>query len=235
MPRRNRCILPGVACHITQRGVDRRETFSSPGDRTTYLRLLRDNLAGAQTTVLGYCLMTNHVHIIAVPQCEDSLAILFRRVHGRYAQYYNTVYGRTGHLWQNRYFACVLSERHLWRALAYVERNPVRAGMVDHARDYTWSSAATHVSGIDTAGLLDLAWWRREGPGAAWEGTLSEDDGESAPLLRRCTYAGKPFGDERFVKEMSIRFDRYWERGRPKKERTAGAASAVIGQMDFFG
>ncbi|MBZ5584350.1 MAG: transposase [Acidobacteriia bacterium] len=87
MPRRNRCILPDVPCHITQRGVDRRQTFSSSTDRLTYLRLLRDNLPDAEVAVLGFCLMTNHVHLIAVPQRQDSLAILLRRVHGRYAQY----------------------------------------------------------------------------------------------------------------------------------------------------
>src|ERR1039457_1409342 len=102
MPRRKRCVLPGVPCHITQRGVDRRETFSSDTDRRTYLGLLPQNLPDSGVSVLGWCLMTNHVR-------------------------------RTGHLWQNRFFAGVLAPDHLWRALAYVERNPVRAGIVPHA------------------------------------------------------------------------------------------------------
>ena len=89
MPRRARCVLPDVACHITQRGVDRCETFSDDGDRNTYLRLLKENLEESETRLLGWCLMTNHVHLIAVPHREDSLSVLLRRVHGRYAQYYN--------------------------------------------------------------------------------------------------------------------------------------------------
>src|SRR6185312_9708960 len=88
MPRRNRCVLPEVPCHITQRGVDRCEVFSEDQDRITYLRLIQENLADAAVRVLGYCLMSNHVHLIAVPAREDSLSILARRVHGRYAQYY---------------------------------------------------------------------------------------------------------------------------------------------------
>ncbi len=88
MPRRNRCVLPGVACHITQRGVDRRETFSCDQDRYTYLALLKQNLTDAEVRLLGWCLMSNHVHLIAVPERQDSLAVLFRRLHGRYAQYY---------------------------------------------------------------------------------------------------------------------------------------------------
>jgi hypothetical protein len=107
--------------------------------------------------------MTNHVHLIALPAREDSLSIFFRRVHGRYAQYYNACAGRSGHLWQNRFFACVLAPDHLWTALAYVERNPVRAGMVGRARDYPWSSAAAHITGHDEHDLLDMEWWYREG------------------------------------------------------------------------
>ena len=118
MPRRNRALLPDIACHITQRGVDRCATFSSPQDHLTYLRLLRENLAEAGVRIVGFCLMTNHIHLIAIPQHEDSLAVLLRRVHGRYAQSYNIRSGRTGPLWQNRFFACALDRLHLWTALA---------------------------------------------------------------------------------------------------------------------
>ena len=113
LPRRGRCLLPGVACHVTQRGVDRRETFSADQDRHTYLRLLRENLGDAQVSLLAWCLMSNHVHLVMVPAREDSLSILLRRVHGRYAQYYNACRGRSGHLWQNRYFGCMLEPAHL--------------------------------------------------------------------------------------------------------------------------
>jgi putative transposase len=87
-------VLPEIPCHITQRGVDRREVFSTDQDGNTYLRLLQENLNDAGVRALGYCLMSNHVHLVAVPAKEDSLSILFRRVHGRYAQYYN---GRVAH------------------------------------------------------------------------------------------------------------------------------------------
>jgi len=222
MPRRNRCVLPGMACHITQRGVDRRETYTSDEDRRTYLRLLRENLPDAQVSLLGWCLMSNHVHLIAVPQRADSLAVLLRRVHGRYAQYYNTRSGRTGHLWQNRFFACLLERDHLWTALAYVDRNPLRAGMVRGAADYRWSSAAAHVSGVDETGILDMEWWQHEGRATDWDQVLGREELDATAALRRCTYAGRPFGNESFVSEMSQRFGRYWERGRPKKEPAPG-------------
>lgn len=229
--------MPGVACHITQRGVARRETFSSDEDRSTYLQLFGQNMADAQVGLLGWCLMTNHVHLIAVPVREDSLSVLLRRVHGRYAQYYNARMGRSGHLWQNRFFACLLSLDHLWTALAYVERNPVRAGMVEQAADYRWSSAQAHLTGQDEIGMLDMDWWRTGGRHAApgnWNEVLRGEDSERSRALRRCTYSGRPFGDEEFLEEMAERFGRRWTRGRPKKEKAAGTVRERGDQFALF-
>jgi putative transposase len=152
--------------------------------------------------------------------------VLLRRVHGRYAQYYNARVGRSGHLWQNRFFACVPSESHLWSALAYVDLNPVRAGLVEHATDYSWSSALPHLIGVDARGLLDEAWWRDTGAAGGWLERLAADHSRADILLRRCTHSGQPFGDESFVREMSERFDRHWVRGRPRKEAGPSASAA---------
>jgi putative transposase len=219
---------------VTQRGVDRRETFSADADRETYLGLMRRNLEDAGVGLLGWCLMTNHVHLVAMPEREDSLSVLLRRVHGRYAQYYNARYGRSGHLWQNRYFACSLGPGHLWAALEYVERNPVRAGLVEWPGDYRWSSAAAHLEGCDPAGLVDLEWWRRESDGLDWGQTLGGPDGEQSAPLRRCTYAGRPFGDEQFVKAISERFGRHWARGRPRKKRVTAPPAKITSQLALF-
>ena len=125
MPRNARFVLADQPYHVTQRGNNRQDVFFSSDDRELYLDLVRDNLADAGVRVYAYCLMTNHVHWIVVPERGDSLAVLFRRVHGRYAQYLNVRRRRSGHLWQARYFSCVLSPAHLDVALCYVERNPV--------------------------------------------------------------------------------------------------------------
>jgi putative transposase len=175
--------------------------------------------------------MPNHVHLIALPQREDSLAILLRRVHGRYAQYYNARDGRAGHLWQNRFFACILGPQHLWAALAYVDRNPVRAGMVTSAGEYPWSSAAAHLSGVDPSRLVDMDWWRQQEFRGDWAAELTREAPECATQLRKCTYAGRPFGNDDLVEEVGRRFGRSWTRGRPKKE--AGAATAYDRDAQF--
>jgi putative transposase len=218
MPRRSRCVVSGVPYHITQRGVDKCVTFSGEEDRQTYLRLLRDNLSDAEVRLLGWCMMTNHVHLIAIPGREDSLAILFRRVHGRYAQYYNARSGRTGHLWQNRFFACSLGVGHLWTALAYVERNPVRAGLVASEGDYRWSSAVAHLTEVDEFQLIDMEWWETSGVKKEWPRLLNCDDSDAVAVLRASTYAGRPFGDDAFMTEIGARFGRQWNRGRPRKD-----------------
>lgn len=86
--------------------------------------------------------MTNHVHVVRVPAREESLAKTLGRTHMLYTQYVNKMHNRSGHLWQNRFYSCAMDESHRFNALAFVERNPVRAGMVDAAWDYKWSSAA---------------------------------------------------------------------------------------------
>jgi len=213
MPRIARCILPGLAYHVTQRGTDRQRVFFTAADRRTYLRLIGENLEDCAVRVWAYCLMTNHVHLVVVPERADSLAVLFRRVHGRYAQYVNAGRGRSGHLWQSRYFSCPLSVTHQWRALSYVERNPVRAGIVREAPEYRWSSARAHLTGEDGKGLLDWEMWRQAGGAAGWGELLGrEEELSQLRLLRRCTYAGRPYGEEAFVREIEEKLQRRWRR-----------------------
>ncbi len=192
--------------------VNRQPVFSSAGDRRTYLGLVQQNLADAAVRVLGYCLMTNHVHWIVVPEREDSLATLFRRVHGRYAQAWNARRQRSGHLWQNRFFSCPLAEDRLWVALRYVERNPVRALLAASPEDYPWSSARPHLTGAaEKPAILDRPFWEAAGGAAAWRRLHgAAEDARVVQWLRRCTYAGRPFGSEEFVKEMEAKFGRAW-------------------------
>jgi putative transposase len=215
-------VVPGVAYHVTQRGVDRGKVFYSQADRETYLRLASEQRREAGVRVLAWCQMTNHVHWLVVPEGEDSLAVLFRRVHGRYAQYLNARRGRTGHLWQNRYFSCAVARERDWMALRYVEWNPVRAGIVEVPEAWSWSSARAHLSGPEAEEIALLDWndWGKRGGAGSWEELLRQpDDLRQWQQLQRATYASAPLGGMEFVKEMEQRFGRQWRRrGRPSRE-----------------
>jgi putative transposase len=131
MPRNARVVAPEIPYHVTQRGTNREPIFFTIGDRKLYLELVRQNQQEAGVRVLAFCLMTNHVHFLVVPEREDSLAVLFGRANGRYAQALNIRRGRCGHLWQARFHSCPMSPAHLEVGLRYVEANPCRAGIVD--------------------------------------------------------------------------------------------------------
>ena len=214
--------MPEVAYHVTQRGVNRSDVFYSHQDRETYLNLVGDQREDAGVRILGWCLMTNHVHWVVVPERTDSLAVLFQRVSGRYAQYLNARRRRSGHLWQNRYFSCPVATEKEESVLRYVEWNPLRAGMVEQPEEYKWSSAAAHLVGpeAERIPLLDWSYWRAVGGAEEWKRRLETvEDVREVHQLRRSTYAGSPLGSEEFVAEMEARFGRHWEKsGRPRKD-----------------
>jgi REP element-mobilizing transposase RayT len=112
-----RVIAVGVAHHVTQRGNGRRFLLESDADRRVYLDLLRENLAFHEVLLVGYCLMSNHVHLIVIPADPEGLALSMKHTHGRYASYWNVVHNSIGHAWQGGYFSCPLDEPHLWEAL----------------------------------------------------------------------------------------------------------------------
>ncbi|UCD00360.1 MAG: transposase, partial [Phycisphaerales bacterium] len=127
MPRLARTVAVGFAHHITQRGNNRYDVFFVDDDRRVYLELLKEQADKYGLDLVGYCLMSNHVHLIAIPHAEDALAKAVGRTHFRYAQYINRFHRRSGHLWQGRFYSCALDKRHFWLAMKYVELNPVRA------------------------------------------------------------------------------------------------------------
>jgi len=143
--RRARVTIPGLPHHITQRGNRRTNIFLEAEDRHLNLELLREYSQRHRLRLWAYNLMTNHTHLIAVPETESAMSRTMRDTHGAYASMFNRKYRSTGHLWQARFYSSVLDDEHLGHAIRYVEHNPVRAGMAHRAEDYPWSSAGPHV------------------------------------------------------------------------------------------
>lgn len=219
MPRRARIVLPGVPHHVTQRGNRKGLIFSEPEDRRLYLELLRLHSNRHELRIWAYALMSNHVHLIVMPHAPLSLSATVRDVHSAYATYFNRKYGLVGHLWHSRFYSAALDEFHLRAAVRYVERNPVRAGMVSKPAEYPWSSAGPHVLGQQDR-YLDpgLPFWHEIPDWGRWlEG---EDAPESIKRLREATSAGLPCGSKAFVESVETtlsRAVRRQRRGRPPK------------------
>src|SRR5271157_2572367 len=159
MPRMPRAVLPHLPHHVTQRGVNRQAIFLRDADRSVYLQLVLSAADRFGLTMSGYCLMPNHVHWIVIPSTATALARAFGEAHGRYAHYANALRNRSGHFWQNRFFSCALETSHLWAALRYVERNPLRAGLVAAADAWPWSSAAARTGTVSWPDWLDVGDW----------------------------------------------------------------------------
>ena len=223
MPRRARIVVPGVPHHVVSRGNNQQDVFFVDDDHRVYLKFLREDAEKHGLQVTGYCLMSNHVHLVATPKGEASLAMAVGRGHLRYTQYVNWRHRRSGHLWQNRFYSCALDERHAVVALRYVERNPVEAGLVAQPWQYRWSSAAAHVGDPDPTGLLDLqAWWACWSADEWREFVQTPEDESVASKLRSSTAGGWPLGTENFVRELERAVGcrvRPLPSGRPGKRR----------------
>src|ERR1017187_793371 len=237
MPRLARVVSPGLAHHVTQRGNYRQSVFGNDEDRVTYLALISEYCKPARLRLIGYCLMTNHVHLIVVPERDDSLARGLGQAHCRYAHCVNARRHSTGHLWQNRFYSTVMDESHLLAAMRYVERNPVRAGMVADAAAYRWSSAVADLSGLDATGSLDLRYWAARISREEWHSELGiTEDPDELAAIRTQTATGRPLGSEKFVAELERNMRRVLEPraiGRPRKSPERGASGAVQTALSF--
>lgn len=222
MARLPRVVAVDVAHHVTQRGNARQVILSTNADRLTYMALLREYAVLYRVSLLGYCLMSNHVHLIVVPHTEMALSQSLKQAHGRYAAYWNGRQSSTGHVWQGRFYSCPLDEKHLWEALRYVELNPVRAGMVDNPERWPWSSAAAHCGFASPDQILEMERWSKRWSADEWRCYLAEAESPTEiTALRRLTHTGRPLGSPEFVAGLEASMLRPLaprKRGRPKKD-----------------
>lgn len=194
MARLARVVAVDVPHHVTQRGNARQVILTSDAERIVYMELLRNAVQLHALSLVGYCLMSNHVHLVVVPHQADALANALKQTHGRYAAYWNALQGKSGHVWQGRFYSCPLDQLHLWEALRYTELNPVRAGMVPAPEAWPWSSAGTHCGTGEPDICLNMDAWSRHWSAESWRKFLAvgETDSQLADL-RQCTH-GPTFG-----------------------------------------
>lgn len=168
--------------------------------------------------------MSNHVHFIAVPEVEDSMGNVFKYVNMKYSQYYNKKMGKCGYLFQGRFFSCVMDEGYTIVCARYIERNPVRAGIVRDTWEWRWSSARVHC-GLEEKDLIGVnQLFRYMGvKEREWQDFIAESDNpEEIAQIQEQTRKGRPLAEVSFIKKLEKRLNRFLllrPRGRPKKEK----------------
>jgi putative transposase len=178
-----RIVIPDLAHHVVQRARSGLTLFANDADYAEYRDILLRNLRGVR--LVSACLLPDHVHLIAIPRTSDALARMMGETRRLFARYKGL--GPQG-LWRGRYQSCPLDEAHVAAALAYVNFNPVRSGLVDDPAQWPWLIGEKHVDAPGDERLIES--------------------------IRRATRTGRPAGDADFYARIEYELGRSL---RPKK------------------
>ena len=227
MSRLPRLTLPGYPHHIIQRGNNRQAIFGDEADHQRLLDELKAQAAAHRVALHAYVLMTNHLHLLATPETADGVPLMMQGLGRAYVRYFNRRHGRSGTLWEGRYRSTLIeAERHLLACMAYIDLNPVRAGLVADPADYPWSSHA-HGVGLRSDPLVTShpLYWALGNTPFARERAYADlvhaglDAGQRADLAR-AVHSGWALGGDDFVRDLQRRAERRVaraQRGRPPK------------------
>jgi putative transposase len=232
MPRPLRPVDDGLIYHVLNRGNNRQDVFLKDADRRAFLDALLDLKGRRPFKLYGYCLMSNHFHLLIRPT-GATISRIMQSLTVSHTQRYHRHYASGGHVWQGRFKSPVVqNDQHLLCVLRYIEANPLRAKLVRSAGDYPWSSFGVHGLGQPNA-LVDplvtyeeLAHYpkvRQQKWSAMVHQPLAE---ETLAAVRRSAATGMPYGSEAWVKRLAARLNldlAIRPRGRPRKQVTPDA------------
>ncbi|MDN3554919.1 transposase [Halomonas maura] len=226
MARQARLLLPNTPLHLIQRGNNRSVCFAEDDDCRSYLELLYDISRACAVDVHAYVLITNHVHLLVSPRGESSaISAMMKGLGQRYAQRFNRLYHRTGTLFEGRFRSCLVAEPpYLLACHAYIELNPVRAGMVAHPGDYCWSSYRANSQAEADRLITPHPTIAALGP------TLEQRCGQYRELfrhqlapkmvdqIRQANHSGLVLGSERFQQQAAELLGRRTTPGKPGRK-----------------
>jgi len=223
MPRIARIVFSGYPHHVVQRGNNRQDIFFDTADREFYLALLKKYANECNCKTRAYCLMNNHVHILLVPQNNDSLSRIMQKLSLTFTQFFNKKYKRTGRLWECRFHSSpVDTDSYLWAVCRYIEKNPIRAKLVEKPFDYRWSSAKANTLIGYQDGIVEPIWKDYLSLDEYVKFLNQADNEEQIKNIRTLTYKGMPIGSKSFIKNISDNLGIVFavkQRGRPKKNK----------------
>lgn len=229
MARIARAVLVDYPHHITQHirfaqcklGNNRAKVFFAQYTRKKYWGWLAEYARKYQVDILAYCLMTNHIHLLAKPHRMDSLAGMMKGLNVKYTQFINYKYKRSGRIWAGRFYSCIVdAESYLWAVARYIEQNPLRAGMVNRIEDYPYSSARHHILSQPDEILSEPLFPEEQRPDYIGFVRAGIPDQEME-FLRYSTGRGKPMGDKKFIRQVEESLGRTFRpkrSGRPAKK-----------------
>jgi len=226
MPRPLRPVADGLIYHTINRGNNRQPVFCDDGDYSAFLKALSDLKVRWPFECYGYCLMSNHFHLLLRPK-SCSISRLMQSVLVSHTQRYHRFHCTLGHVWQGRFKSPVVqNDDHVLTVLRYIEANPLRAAVVENAGDYRWSSFAAHGHGMPDPLLDSLARYSGLGKSAKarqkrWSAYVHQrPTDDELKAIRHSTASGLPYGDSRWVKRLARKLNldlTIRPRGRPRK------------------
>ena len=225
MPRASRLIVEEVPYHIINRGNNRQSIFFDDKDYSFFMKLLKDGKKKYKIKIYGYVLMKNHIHLLMEPLEKDELPGYLRWVCGKYTQYINYIYKRTGTLWEGRYKSAIIgSGEYFLRCLRYIDMNPLRAGIIRQLGEYQWSSCNYYAHGVNDRLIDENPWYLGLGEDqkerqSAYLNFLRETiSDEEWKIIRETTQKQGVYSNIEFKREIERRVGRKIEmrkRGRP--------------------
>jgi len=227
-----RLTVAEFAHHVIQRGNDRQPIFREPGDQERLLSLLADNAVREKVAIHAYVLMDNHFHLLVTPQTSTGVPRMMQGVGRTYVQYFNRRYHRTGTLWEGRYRATMVqTDRYCLACMAYIDLNPVRAGIVKRPDEHRWSSYG-HYRGIRTDKLITShpVYWQLGNTPFEREARYGElvEQGLALDMersLTESTLKGWALGDDAFVADLEGRTSRRVLKAKPGRRPLKPAAN----------
>lgn len=222
MPRNSRLLVAGGHYHVINRGNNRSSLFPEPSDYAAFVRLMAQAQSRIRLSILAACVMPNHFHLVVSQQGNHDISRWMHWLLTTHSHRHHLRFGSSGRVWQGRFKAFPIErDGHLLTVMRYVERNALRAGLVERAEQWAWGSLAWRGAGSAGALLakppvtLPCDWAQR---------VNAPQSAEEVAALRSCVNHQRPFGDDAWVEDQSQRMGRgpaARRRGRPRKPAPA--------------